>query len=313
MRSYKIVVTAVLLTAGIWFTQQGQTQTHRKLIVASTSDLASIAQFIAGDNYEALSVMEGGGNPSLLIPSKITVLRAKKAETYFNFGNQLEAFWEPSFFSDAEAPAIEPGSTGYHTVTEGITLLPTSSAESTIQPVMHQAGNPYVWLDPNNCKQIAQNIAAVLSARYPSDQPVFQANKERLIQEIDVYIERINKRLKPFENTKVAAFDHSFDYFARRFGIAIAEYIQPAPGVIPNTKRIKTVADSMSAQNIHTVLVPDYLSDRFVQQLSEHIQVKHIKLPVCGGKEWATDYFKFLNQFTQTIIDGFKAEETKQE
>lgn len=313
MRNYKIVVAAVLLAAGIWLTHQGHTQTHRKLIVASTSDLASLAQFVAGDNYEAISVMEGGGNPSLLIPSKITVLRAKKADIYLNFGNQLETFWEPSFFSDAEAPALEPGSSGYHTVTEGITLLPTPSAEPAIQPVMHQAGNPYVWLDPNNCKQIAQNIAAVLSARYPSDQPLFQANKERLIQEIDSYIERINKRLKPFKNTKVAAFDHSFDYFARRFGIAIAEYIQPAPGIIPNAKRIKTVAETMKAQNIHTVLVPDYLSERFVQQLSEHISVQHIKLPVCGGKEWATDYFKFLNQFTQTLVNGFKSEEPKQE
>jgi len=96
----------------------------------------------------------------------------------------------------------------------------------------------HIWLDPENAKAIARYVAVVLGKRYPQHAPLFEANAERLVGQIDGMAREIAAELAPLGDKPFVVFHDAYQYFDARFGLDVVGSITISPDVKPSAKRL---------------------------------------------------------------------------
>src|ERR1041385_3888642 len=82
-------------------------------------------------------------------------------------------------------PDIQTGQKGRVIASEGIETKELPATLSKAWGDIHPYGNPHVWLDPVNAKQLASNIAVGLTRIDPEGKDVYAANLKALSDKID--------------------------------------------------------------------------------------------------------------------------------
>jgi zinc transport system substrate-binding protein len=107
--------------------------------------------------------------------------------------------------------------------------------------VDHDGKDGHVWLDPDNAKLMAANVATVLSAKDPSHAAAYQANAIKLATRIDELSAEIAAKTAPLKNRPFIVFHDAYHYFERRFGVQAVGSVTVSPDVQPSAKRIKAL------------------------------------------------------------------------
>ncbi|RJP57365.1 MAG: hypothetical protein C4541_10415 [Candidatus Auribacter fodinae] len=290
-----ITVIIILMAVSVPFFVQAQS---KPLIVASTTDIASIAQAIAGDNLEVISMLQGGDNPTYLAPDLASQLRAQHAVLYLKNGFGLEDNWEKTWWDGVNNPLITPDSEAVQLVTAGITPKPSKVDDPEATPIHYKDANPFVWLDPANSIKIINNIYEILGNKFPDFKEDMNTNRKRYIKEFQNDIDIWKKRCEAYKGVRIVAYNHNLDYFTDSFGLNVVEYVEPAAGVAPGRKRIASLMDSIKNNGIKLMLVPDYVSLRLPKQFQEETGIKLVIVPTSCGGSWAKEY----NQLFPCIV-----------
>ncbi len=296
----RILFYPVCIIALLFFCQIGYSQ-QKPLILTSTSDVASITKSIAGTTAEVLSAMQGGENPDYLVPTRRVELKSKDAKMFLKIGVGLESKWETALLNKSANPNISEGASGNIVVTDGIKVLPSTSADGKTDPWIHKQGNPYVWLNPVNGKIIAENIYKTLLFYFPQEKEYMLKNKKRFQTRLDKKIKQCKERMKPYNGLKVVAYNHNFDYFAKAFGIIIADYLEPAPGVPPKKEWVKHIIEQIKNQNIPLLIIADYNNQRIPRQIIKQTGADLVILPTSVGSEWVNEYTQIFDYITNKI------------
>ena len=275
---------------------------RKPLILTSTSDIAVITNSIAGDTLDVVSVMEEGTeDPTFLVPSRKVILRAKEADFFLKIGNDLEEKWEKRFHREVENSDISVGGTSNIVVTTGVRVAKTKPADPNAQPMIHKDYNPFVWLDPLNGKDIGRKITDFLVSMYPQNAKLYKTNLKAFSDKIDEKLLKWTKLMAPYKGAKVIAKDNSFDYFAKRFGLKIVDYLDPAPGVPANNKRIEYIVEKIKKEKIGVLVIPIYVNPRISAKIAEQTGIEIAKLPTSVGYEWIEEYFQLFDYITRNI------------
>jgi ABC-type Zn uptake system ZnuABC Zn-binding protein ZnuA len=80
--------------------------------------------------------------------------------------------------------------------------VPASECDGYIE-VQYMPGDPFFWLNPENGKMIARNVAEGLSQLRPARRPQFEANAEAFIRDLEQRIEGWKAELAPLGGLKV--------------------------------------------------------------------------------------------------------------
>ncbi len=95
-------------------------------------------------------------------------------------------------------------------------------------------GNPHYWLDPENGRSLAQNLANRLSEMRPGDASYFegrfQAFSKRLTDAEKVW----DAQMQPYRGRKVITYHRSWSYFLKHFQLVSVGEIEPQPGIPPS-------------------------------------------------------------------------------
>ena len=154
---------------------------------------------------------------------------------------------------------IQAGAPGYLDASLGATILeiPTGQITRAMGDV-HPLGNPHYWLDPENGKRIAKQIADKLSELRPNDRAYFQQQLADFTARLDAAEKRWLAMMAPYKGTKVVTYHRSFPNFAERFGLDIIGYVEPRPGIPPTPQHTLDLINEMKRQNVKLVLVEPY-------------------------------------------------------
>ena len=125
---------------------------------------------------------------------------------------------------------------------------------------IHIYGNPHYWLDPANGKIMAQNICNGLVRLDPDHRDTFTANLQRFDETIDAKIKEWTVKASVFKNTKVIVYHNEWPYFEQRFGIVIADYLEPKPGIPPTPSQLAKVIGEMKRDNIKIIINSPYFT-----------------------------------------------------
>ncbi len=133
-------------------------------IVASTTDIKSIAESIGGDRVTVRSIATGKDNPHFVEALPSYMIMVSKAALYLKIGLGLD------FWADPIIDGSRNGRLAVADCSEGVEVLekPSGPVDASMGDV-HPQGNPHYWLDPRNGLIMARNIERALARVDPAN------------------------------------------------------------------------------------------------------------------------------------------------
>lgn len=277
-------------------------------VVGTIPDLVDIAKQVGGDRIEAVSIAVGYQDPHYVDPKPSFVVQLNRADVFVQVGLDLEIGWLPPLLNQSRNADIQRGGRGWVDASEGIEILqrptrPLSRAEGDI----HIYGNPHYWLDPLNGKIIAAHLERVFSSLRPDWAREFGSNRARFDARVDEAMRRWLDELAPYRGRKVIAYHNSWPYFERRFGLEIAGFIEPKPGIPPTPRDLVRVITMMRQENIGTIIHSVYYDEKPSEFVAQKASGEVITLATSvEGARGVDDYFALFDYNVSLLVASFE-------
>ena len=226
----RILIPALLLTLLCGCAGAANTQSAQNGIVCTTQQLANLTERVL-DGTAA-----GADTPvSCVVTEPVSCLHdytlsvrqmelLENAEVVIESGMGLEDFMED---------ALRASHCARITASDGVAALPSS--EDPDEP------DPHIWLAPENCAQMAQNIADGLAALYPDDAARLRENAADYAREMDELQAYGEQQLSSLSCRELVTFHDGFSYFAEAFDLTIAAAMEVEAGSEPSAKELEEV------------------------------------------------------------------------
>jgi zinc/manganese transport system substrate-binding protein len=266
-------------------------------LMATTEDLASIGREIGGDRITSESIAKGYQDPHFVEAKPSFILKLQRADLLVAVGRELEIGWLPPLIQQSRNAKIQPGAAGYLDASIGAAILeiPTGQVTRAMGDV-HPLGNPHYWLDPENGKRIARQIADKLSELRPNDRAFFQQQLASFSARLDTAEKGWLAAMAPYRGMKIVTYHRSFPNFAERFGLDIVGYVEPRPGIPPTPQHTLDLINEMKRQNVKLVLVEPYFDSKTPNAIGRETGAQVLVMPPSvGGNKDVGDYFKLFD------------------
>jgi ABC-type Zn uptake system ZnuABC Zn-binding protein ZnuA len=260
-------------------------------IVASTTDLASIAEFIGGDKTRVESIAIGTADPHYVEVLPSYMMKVAKADIYLKVGLDLDRW----------ANEIIDGSRNGKLVvvdcSQNIQPLqrPTTKVDASMGDV-HPQGNPHYWLNPANGLIVAEMVTDALAAVDGDNFMYYAGRLEEFQQRFEQKETEWMAQAAELEGLEIVTFHNSWPYFTEAFGIQVAGFVEPKPGINPTPSHTAKIIELVKARGIPIIGVEPYFSRRAPNTIARLTGAEVVTLPPSvGGAEGADDYFSLFD------------------
>src|SRR5258706_7634313 len=156
----------------------------RLRVVTTLGILASLAREVGGERVDAEALANPQQDPHFVQPRPTLMEKARAADVFVELGMQL-GLWAQKVVEGSGNRRIQPGQPARVVASTGVTALELPRELSREWGDVHPYGNPHIWLDPLNVKDMAANIAQGLEAVDPAHKDEYEANLKRFQERID--------------------------------------------------------------------------------------------------------------------------------
>ena len=267
-------------------------------VVATLPDFGALAEVVGADHVKVTTIARGAEDPHFVDarPSFVRVLN--QADVLIETGADLEIGWLLPLVQAARNSKILGAAPGHLVLGRHIPLIdvPAGPVDRSMGDV-HPGGNPHFWLDPQNGKIIAEQIAETLARLDPPHADEFAANAKAFSARLDQKLAEWTGQMRPYRGTKVITYHNNFDYFARRFGLEVLGQLEPRPGLEPTASHMNSLAIQARQNDVKLVLIEPFRRRGTAQNLANNIGAKVIILPdKVGATEQTGDYFALFDR-----------------
>src|ERR1700730_7280180 len=304
----KIIRLAAAVAGVLMLAAKPAVAQNKLNVITTTEDLASIAREIGGDRVTIESLARGNQDPHFVEAKPSFILKLQKADVLVCVGRELEIGWLPPLIQQSRNAKIQVGAAGYLDASLAATILEIPNGNITrAMGDVHPLGNPHYWMDPENGKRIAKEMAAKFSELHPGDAPLFQQQLTSFTTRLDAAEQRWLAQMAPYKGTKVVTYHRSFPNFAERFGLDIIGYVEPRPGIPPTPQHTLDLINEMKRQNVKLVLVEPYFDLKTPMSIGRETGAQVLVMPPSvGGVKEITDYFKLFDYDIGLLVDAIK-------
>jgi len=278
-------------------------------VVTTTSDLASIAREVGGEKVTVCSLVDGTQDPHFAEPRPSMVMKVKNADLLVAVGLELD-LWVYSLMDAARNANVGVGKNGYLDASTGIRKLDALPAGAKVDGSMgdvHPQGNPHYWLDPENGKVIAREIAERLVLLSPADAAYFRQNCSGFEKKIDALLVRLRNALAADGVNRIVTYHRSWPYFAKQFGIAAVTELEPKPGISPSPAHLAEVIGKVKRDKAQVVLIEVFYNRKAADFVSRETRVPVAVVPnSVGGTREARDYISLFDDILTKMENAIK-------
>ncbi len=311
-------------------------------VVTTTTDLAAIAQAIGGDKVEVTAVATGREDPHFISAKPSYMMAARKADLWIRVGLELEIGYEELIIDGARNPKIRISLPGHLDASEGVLRLevPTQKIDRSMGDI-HPLGNPHYWTDPLNGRIVAKNMGRRLAQLAPQHASYFEERVKLFHQQLDEKMfgaelvqqfgggklwalllkDRLDDMLaqpgtpplggwlgamRPFKGRKVVTYHRSWSYFANRFGLVVAEELEPKPGIPPSPGHVAEVIARIKLENVKLLLMEPFYSRKAPDLVASETGIKVVECAnSVGGQPEASDYLSMIDNVVKRVSLAF--------
>jgi len=299
--SLVILLGAVLLAS--------PAQARKLSVVTATTDMAALAQEVGGDKVSVESIAKGYQDPHFVEAKPSFLLKLRQADLLITVGLQLEIGWLPPLITQCGNPKIQVGANGYLDASQFAEILEIPSGTITrAMGDVHPLGNPHYWLDPDNGRRVAKGIAAKLADLDPADSGYFQQQFQDFDKRLTAAEQKWDAEMMPYHGRKVVTYHNSLPNFAKHFGLDVAGYVEPRPGIPPTPSHTFDLIGLMKRENCKIIMVEPYFDLKTPNSVANQTGAKVVQyLPSVGGEKQVDTYFKLFDYDLDLLIKAFQS------
>ena len=277
-------------------------------VVTTTEDLASLTREVGGDKISVESIAKGYQDPHFVEAKPSFILKLHSADLLVVVGRDLEIGWLPPLLQQSRNAKVQVGAAGYldASITVKILDIPQGQVTRAMGDV-HPYGNPHYWLDPGNGRRMAQAIQLKLAELQPADTAYFAQRFADFDKRLADAEKRWDASLAPFKGTKIVTYHRSWPNFAERFGLEVAGYVEPKPGIPPSPQHTLGLMAEMRKAGIKVILVEPYFDLKTPQSVARETGAKVVVMsPSVGGEKEITDYIHLFDYDVNLLLAALK-------
>jgi ABC-type Zn uptake system ZnuABC Zn-binding protein ZnuA len=132
----------------------------------------------------------------------------------------------------------------------------------------HGEYDPHIWLGIPQVKAMILTIRDELKTVDPAHAADYDGNAARYAKALDQLLADGKAQLAARKNKKIISFHESLAYFARSFGVEVADSIELGPGDEPAAGRLRDLAELCRKEHIRVIAVePQYAQNTSAETL----------------------------------------------
>lgn len=277
-------------------------------VVATTTDLRSLTESVGGDFIDAVSLVPANFDAEEYQPKPQDVLRLKDAKLVVRVGLDYD-LWFDRLLEATAARELRRGGAGYVDASYGIAPLEVRGV--TIGPGdghAHGSGNPHYWLDPKNAEFITANILWGLARIDPAHAKSYEANRQAFLARLSTKLTEWEARLAPLKGMPLIAYHNSWPYFARRFRLDFADFLEIRPGVPSTPSHLAGIIEAMRTRGVRIVVREPNEPERDVTFVAAKSGASVVVLAASvGALPGAGDYLSLFDTDVAVLVDAANA------
>jgi ABC-type Zn uptake system ZnuABC Zn-binding protein ZnuA len=277
-------------------------------VVASTTDMAALVNEVGGDKVSVTSIARGYQDPHFVDAKPSFLLNLRRADLMVSVGLELEVGWLPPLITQSGNPKIQPAAEGYFDASRYAEILeiPTTQVSRAMGDV-HPMGNPHYWLDPQNGQRVAAGLAQKLAQMDPADAAYFQQRLADFQRRLSEASKRWDARMAPYRGRKIVTYHRSWPNFVKHFGLQVADYVEPRPGIPPSPAHVVDLIGLMKRDQVKIIIVEPYFDLKTPQSVANQVGGQVVVLmPSVGGDANVPDYIKLFDHDVDLLVQAFQ-------
>lgn len=266
-----LIVTVLTVCAGSNLHGQDAAPA-KKILVASTTQIADFARQIVGDRCIVLCILAPGADPHTYSPTPDDVAMVLRADLCLENGLNLEGKnWMGTLAKDAGKQIV--------TAAQGVQPI---QIEGHGEPVP----DPHAWFSPKNVAVYVNNITRAAIELDPAGKWEYEARATLFLQQLrtlDAWIRQQVSLIPPQQRVLVTTHD-AFNYFCREYRFNEQNnFLSIAPvgwstgaevggGMTP--QRRAQVIDSIKKSGARAIFVETTISPKLIREIAAETGVK---------------------------------------
>jgi zinc/manganese transport system substrate-binding protein len=270
----------------------GSPAAARVRVVASTTDLGSIASTVGGEAVDVLAIAKPGADVHRIEVLPSSMVRVAKAQVYLKVGLGLD-LWADQIIDGSRNPELV-----IVDCSEGVEVLdkPAGRVDASRGDV-HPNGNPHYWLDPRNGGVVARRVAEALARVEPDQAAAFQSRAEAFATRCDSVRAQARARTENLPARTIVTYHASWVYFASALGLQIAGTVEPVPGIPPTGRHLDELVQLIRGRKVTVLFQEPYFSSDAGEFLARQTGIRVVKASPSADDVRAASYlehFEFL-------------------
>jgi zinc/manganese transport system substrate-binding protein len=295
--TFRSLIAAIFALAGCF-------SLHARLnVIATTSDLGSIAREVGGDEVKVTVLARPTEDPHFVDAKPSFLVQMSRADLLIEGGAELESAWLGPLIDGSRNPKIQRGAPGHLMASQGVQILEVPSSLDRSQGDIHAAGNPHYLTDPENAKIVAGTIANKFCELDAKQCEKFRRNAANFQARIDARLKEWERTLAPYKGSHIAAYHNSWPYFAKRFGLVLDLFLEPKPGIPPTPAHLASVIQTMQQEHTKVIFCEPFLNHRTADKVAAETGATVIEASQFPGgvKGVKDDYISLLDYIVNAV------------
>jgi ABC-type Zn uptake system ZnuABC Zn-binding protein ZnuA len=301
---FVVLSLVVVLTSG----PMSASAQDRIRVVTTTTDLRSLTEAVGGDLVDAISLVPPDFDAEEYQPKPQDVLRLKDARLVVRVGLDYD-LWFDRLLASTAAGELQRGRAGYVDASFGIAPLEVRGV--SIGPGdghAHGSGNPHYWLDPENARFITANIMEGLARVDPTHAIVYETNRQVFLARLSAKLGEWEAKLAALRSMPIVAYHNSWPYFARRFRLDFADFLEIKPGVPSTPSHLAAIIETMRKRGVRLVVREPHEPERDVAFVAAKAGASVVVLAASvGALPEASDYLSLFDTDVAALVDAAAA------
>lgn len=281
-------------------------------VLASIKPLQLLATSLLGElaDVDVLVPVTGSPHHYSLKPSDMR--RMNQADLMLWVGDDLELFLQKPIarLDHAALALLDPAEAVHAEHGEEAQSPAIQHDDGHAEAEHHHAGDPHLWMAPEQAQMAAQKIVRLLSQRYPQRQDALTAALQRFSQRLDETDRQIAAQLAPLQGQGFFVFHDAYASFTAHYGLKQLGYFTVDPARKPGARRLTTIRQALEARQARCVFVEPQFTAAVVHSIVDDLPVKVGTLDPMGSMIRVDNngYFSFLqglaDQLSQCLAAG---------
>ena len=260
-------------------------------IVATLPILKEFAEQVGREHVEVRTLITGLESEHSYSPKPSDLKALGEARLLLEIGLGLEV-WVGGLVKNASNPALR-----VVTTSEGVGLIRDHASHAA------SAGNPHIWLDPENAKVMVRHIADALIEADPAHRDAYLKNLADYLRQLDEMQKDLLERVAHLRDRRIVTHHPAWPYFARRFGFQIEGDIIQQMGMEPSSTHLAEIARRIKSGRIKVIVSEPQFNQKIVQALADETGARIVVLsPLPGTVKGTETYLSLLTSNVTKLV-----------